>query len=384
MLPLWLVVLLLLAAVVVLVYQGAAIVFAYQMPQLAPQTPPEPLPGPSVVIAARNEADDLGPTLDSLLAQEVDLPEIVVVDGASTDGTADVIRARAPRVRLIEEPPLPEGWVGKSWACWTGACATRGEWLLFLDADVTLDPHAVSTVTDWARSEGADLASIGTKIEMGSPWERILMPFYVQMVLTHFRSPHVNRPRSSAAVANGQFLLVRRSAYDALGGHRAIGGTIMEDIALAERFRADGRTLRFGYGPTLARTRMYRDRAEMFEGLLKTVHGPEFSAGRQFGRLAGLVGLFLLPLGLLPLGLLTGDIALTAMGALLYLALFGKHVAFARATGAPAAYGLLYPVAVAYYARLLWISLRRGAKGGRISWKGREYPLRPDPAVPKP
>ena len=384
MLPLWVDILLLLLALAALLYQGVAILFAYEMPQL--EANPEPVlgPGPSVIIAARNEVDDLPATLDSLLAQTTELPEIVVVDGGSTDGTPDVVRARSARVRLLEEPPLPDRWVGKSWACWTGARMTTGEWMLFLDADVRLDPHAVATLLGWARRENADLASIGTHIEMETTWERIVMPFYVQMVLTHFRSPHVNRPGSQAAVANGQVLLVRRSAYDAVGGHAAIREQIIEDVALAERFRAEKRVMRFAYGPRLARTRMYRNQEEMFEGLLKTVHGNHFSSARQFGRLVGLVGLFLLPLGLLPLGIVTGDLALTAMGAFLYVALFGKHTAFACATGAPARDGLLYPVAVAYYVRLLWTSMRRGMAGGSVGWKGRRSRLRSDEALPKP
>lgn len=384
MLPLWTVVLLLIGAVLVLLYQGVAIVFAYEMPKLLPDASPSSSAGLSVVIAARNEADDLGPTLDALLAQNVDLPEVVVVDGRSTDGTAAIARSRTPRVRTIEEPPLPEGWVGKNWACWNGSQATHGDWILFLDADVRLDPRAVSTVMHWARREEADLASIGTQIEMGSPWERIVMPFYVQMVLTHLRSPRVNRPRSSAAMANGQFLLVRRSAYEAVGGHAAVRDQIVEDVALAQRFRVQGCRMRLAYAPALARTRMYRNRKEMFEGLVKTVHGTQYSTATQLGRLVGLFGLFLLPLGLLPLGLLEGSVVLSAVGAFLYVALFGKHVAFARTTGAPALYGLLYPVAVAYYLRLVGRSILQGTRNRTVGWKGREYPLRPNPPVPKP
>lgn len=383
MLPLWVVVLLLLGAVLVLLYQGVALLFAYQMPSLEPGEGAGGGPGPSVVIAARNEADALGETLDALGRQQIDLPEIIVVDGGSTDGTAAIARARGPRVRLVEEPPLPDSWLGKSWGCWTGAQLAHGDWLLFLDADVSLDPRAVSTVLAWAQREKADLASIGSRIEMGSTWERILLPFYVQMVLTHLRAPHVNRPRSKAAMANGQFLLVRRSAYDAVGGHAAIRERIVEDVALAQRFRSSGYRLRFAYGPSLARTRMYRNRAEMFEGLLKTIAGPEYSTARQVGRLVGLLGLFLLPLGLLPLGVAVGSLALMAMGGLLYVALFGKHVAFARTTGAPAVSGLLYPVAAAYFARLVGISIWRGTGHGRIEWKGRSYRLRNEPGLPK-
>ncbi|MGI0139628.1 MAG: glycosyltransferase [Thermoplasmata archaeon] len=384
MLPIALVVVLLLLAVITLLYQGVAIWFAYEMPRVDPAPGASTrAPRVSVVIAARNEGDELAATLDSLLAQDEPLAEIVVVDGASTDATAAIARARAPRVRLLEEPSLPPEWVGKSWACATGAAATRAEWILFLDADVHLHPAAVRSVLDWATRESADLASIGTRIEMGTSWERIVMPFYVQMVLTHFRSPHVNRDRSTAAVANGQFLLARRSVYASLGGHAAIRSHLLEDVALAERFRGAGRCLRFAWAPDLAATRMYRSRVDMAEGLLKTVHGTEYSTSRQLGRIAGVVGLFLLPLGLLPLGLALGDLALIIMGAVLYVALFGKHLAFARALGSTARAGLAYPVAAAFYVLLLARSIQHGGRKGTVRWKGREYGVRPPPPAPK-
>ncbi len=372
------VVVLLLASVLVLLYQGVAIVFAYEMPALDPLGPgtPPSLPSLSVVIAARNEVDDLPATLDSLLAQDLSIDEIVVVDGGSTDGTREVVRARAPRVRLIEEPPLPEGWIGKSWACSVGARATHGDWILFLDADVHLHPAAVRTALSWAVRDSADLASLATRIEVGSTWERIVMPFYVQMVLTHLRAPRVNDDASSAAMANGQFTLVRRAAYEAVGGHEAVRTQLVEDVALAQRFRARGLRLRVAWAPELAQTRMYRSRSEISEGILKTVHGTRYSTAAQIGRLIGLVGLFWLPLGLLPLGIAVGSLPLIGMGAFLYAALFGKHVAFARSVGAPAAYGLLYPAAVAFFVVLLARSIRRGAGGRPVEWKGREYSLR--------
>ena len=380
MLPLVAVVLLLAAAVAVLMFQGAAVLFAYQMPRLVPTRAGADATGRprvSVVIAARNEETDLPTTLDALLAQDYPALEVVVVDGGSTDGTRAVALARAPRVRLLDEPPLPAGWTGKNWASWTGAEATHGEWILFLDADVRTDPTAVRVVLDWAVAEGASLASVGTEVEMVSAWERTILPFYVQMVLTYFRTPRVNRSGSSAAMANGQFLLVRRDVYERIGGHAAVRSYVLEDVALARAYRSAGETLRVAWAPELAQTRMYRDRNEMFEGLLKNVHGAEFSAPRLLGFLAGLVGLFLLPLGLLPYGLWVGDPLLIAMGAVLYLALFGKHVGFARALGVPAVYGLLFPVAVAYYLRLVTTSLVRGARGQPLEWKGRAYPLHP-------
>jgi len=379
MLALWLALVLVAAAVAVLLYQGFAIVLAVEMPRLDPD-PPDPearrRARVSVVIAARNEEEDLPGTLDALLDQDYPDLEIVVVEDGSTDRTAEVIDARAPRVRRVDPPALPEGWVGKNWACWTGARATSGEWLLFLDADVRTHPAAVRTTLDWAVREGADLATIGPRVEMKGFWERVVLPFYVQMVLTYFRAPHVNRPHSRTAMANGQYWLVRRTTYETLGGHAAIAPIMLEDVAIARRFRAAGKRIRVAWAPALAVTRMYRDRHEMFEGLLKNVHGAEYSPLRLVGFLAGLFGFFLLPLGLLPLGLATGDVGLAALGGFLYVALFGKHAAFARSVGGKAAYGLLYPVAVAFYLVLVATSLARGVRKRPVVWKGRNYSVR--------
>jgi len=380
MVPLWAELLLLAAAVVVLLYQGFALLLAAQMPRLDPAPPAPPREGRpriSVVIAARNEELDLPATLDCLLAQDYLNLEIIVVEDSSTDRTGEVIDARAPRVRRVNPPPLPEGWVGKNWACWTGARAATGEWILFEDADVRTHPAALRTTLEWAEREHADLATIAEKIEMRSFWERLVLPFYVQMVLTYFRTPHVNRPHSRSAMANGQFWLTPRTVYYAMGGHEAVRSLVLEDVAIARRYRAAGRTLRVAWTPRLAQTRMYRNRTEMFEGLLKNVHGTEFSPARLVGFLAGLIGLFLLPLALLPFGLATGTFALTAMGGFLYFALFGKHIVFARAIGAPALYGLLYPIAVGYYIVLTATSLGRGLRRKPVAWKGRSYPMGP-------
>ncbi|MGA8542180.1 MAG: glycosyltransferase family 2 protein [Thermoplasmata archaeon] len=378
MLALGITLLLLLGAVAVLLYQGVAIVLAYQLTRFGPDAPDPATTSfgkVSVVIAARNEADDLGPTLDALLAQDYPDLEIVVVEGGSTDGTRAVIDARAPRVRRLDEPPLPPGWVGKSWACWTGARATDGPWLLFLDADVRTHPAAVRTVLTWANRERLDLGSVGVQVEMVGFWERLILPMFIQRVLMSYRPPHMKRARPRAPMANGQFWLTPRKAYEATGGHAAVRERLVEDVAIARRYRDAGLRLRFAWTPALGRTRMYRDRHEMFEGLLKNSHGVEFSAARQTGNIAIMVGFFLLPLGLLPLGVAVGSGLLAGVGAVLYVALFGKHVAFSRAVGAPAVYGLLYPVAVAWYIVLTATSLGRGLRDRPVTWKGRSYAL---------
>lgn len=376
----WTELLLLLLSVGVVLYQGFALLLAAQMPRLDP-TPPTiaraDSPRVSVVIAARNEELDLPATLDCLLAQDYPNLEILVVEDSSTDRTAELIDARAPRVRRVNPPPLPVGWVGKNWACWNGAQAAAGDWILFEDADVLTHPATVRTTLEWAEREHADLATIAPRVAMQSFWERLILPFYIQMVLTYFRTPRVNRPHSRSAMANGQYWLTPRAVYFALGGHEAVRSIVLEDVAIARRYRTAGLTLRVAWTPLLAQTRMYRDRKEMFEGLLKNIHGTEFSAVGHLGFLAGLFGLFLLPLGLLPFGLWTGDLALIPMGGFLYFALFAKHVVFARAIGAPAVYGLLFPAAVVYYIVLVATSLARGLRRKPVAWKGRSYPMGP-------
>lgn len=365
-------------AVLVLFVQGIPIYLAYQMPHpKGPRGPAGPGPAPlvSVVVPARNENLDLGACLDALLAQTYDALEILVVDGGSTDGTRDVAAARAPRVRLLDEPPLPPGWVGKSWALNVGARAAQGEFLLFVDADVRPAPSAVETAVEWARTDGADLVTFASRIEMVGVWENIVLPFYVQMVLTYFRTPRVNRPNSRAAMANGQFLLVRRAAYDGVGGHEAIRNRVLEDVALAQRFRLAGKTLRVGWTPELVTTRMYRTSREMYEGLLKTVSGVRFSAARQVAFAVGLLSFYWLPLAVLPVGLWTGSIWVAGVGAVLWVALFGKHVALTRAVRGSGAYGLLFPVAVGYYLVLVIDALGRGLRGRPVEWKGRSYRL---------
>lgn len=371
-------VLLIAYGLLVLVVQGVPLYLAAQMPHVRgprSRAPPVPAPLVTVIVPARNEEGDLGACLDGLLAQTYPSLETLVVDGGSTDATRAVAQSRGPSVTLLDEPPLPENWVGKNWACWTGAQRARGEFLLFVDADIRPAPGVVWAAVEWAESDRADLVTFASHVEMVGAWEKIVLPFYIQMVLTYFRTPRVNRADSKAAMANGQFLLVRRSAYDEVGGHRAIYDRVLEDVALAQRFRSAHKVLRVAWTPELVTTRMYRTPSEMYEGLLKTVSGVRFSAARQVGFAVALVAFYWLPLALLPIGILTGSLWVAVLGAGLWVALFGKHVGFNRAAKASAAYGLLFPVAVGYYLVLVFAALGRGLRGRPVQWKGRSYRL---------
>lgn len=371
------IVVLFVAGVLAIVAQGAAVVLAARMPRLDPARSPVAgaWPRVSVIVAARNEELDLPGCLDDLLRQDYPDLEVLVVDGGSTDRTREVALARAPRVRLLDEPPLPDGWVGKNWACEVGYRAATGEYLLFTDADVRYHPTAVRATVAWAQAEEAALTTLAPRIEMVGFWEKVVLPFYVQMVLTYFRTPRVNREDSSAAMANGQYSLVRRRDYEGVGGHAAVRGAVLEDVALARRFRSAGARLRVAWAPDLLSTRMYRDRHEMFEGLVKNIHDTEFSAARQAGLFLGVALVFLAPLLLFPIGLLLASLPLAALGVAVYALFFLKHALFAHGVRGSAVYGLLFPVAAAYYLALLATSLGRGIAGRPVAWKGRSYPI---------
>ncbi|MGI0132804.1 MAG: glycosyltransferase [Thermoplasmata archaeon] len=375
---------LLIGGILAVLAQGVAVVLAVRMPHLSPPTGPVPSRGPkvSVIVAARNEEADLSKCLDDLVAQDYPDLEIIVVDGGSTDRTREVALARAPRVRVLEEPTLPPGWVGKNWGCDVGYRAASGDFLLFTDADVRYHPGAVRATVAWAETEGAPLTTLAPRVEMVGFWEKVVLPFYVQMVLTYFRTPRVNRDGSSAAMANGQYTLVRRAEYEAVGGHAAVRGTILEDVALARRFRAAGLRMRVAWAPDLLVTRMYRDRHEMFEGLVKNIHDTEFSAARQVGLFLAVLSVFLAPLALLPIGLALGSVALTVEGGIVAFVIVAKHVLLARGLRAPPAFGLLFPIAAGYYLVLLATSLCRGLLGRPVSWKGRSYPIRREGRAP--
>jgi chlorobactene glucosyltransferase len=237
-------------------------------------------------------------------------------------------------------------------------------------------PRAVSAAVAWAERERADLVSLAPRVETLGFWENVVMPFYVQMVLTYFRAPRTNRTESRAAMANGQFLLIRREAYARIGGHAAVRDLVLEDIALARRARSSGLRMRVAWAPELLSTRMYRNRREMFEGLLKNIHDTHFSAPRQLAFVAGLVVFFALPLAVLPVGLALGSSLIAGVGGFLWAVLFAKHVAFTAGIRDSPVYGLLFPLAVGFYFILLAVSIARGVARRPLHWKGRRYPIR--------
>jgi glycosyltransferase involved in cell wall biosynthesis len=227
-------------------------------------------PSVSVIVPARNEEACLSACLESLISQTRVSFEIIVVD----DGSADRTRAIAqsfPDVRVIDPGPLPSGWSGKNNAVTAGAKSARGQWLLFTDADTVHKPGSLARALAEAEGEHAALLSYSPEQEVHGFWEKAIMPVIFAELARRYRPSEVSDPDSPAAAANGQYLLISRPAYEAVGGHAAVAKSLLEDVALARTVKASGRRIFFRFGGDAVRTRMYRTFPQLVEGWTKNL-----------------------------------------------------------------------------------------------------------------
>ncbi|MGC5051886.1 glycosyltransferase [Micromonospora sp. DT48] len=332
----------------------------------------------AVLLPLRDEADRVTPCLRALLAQRA-VPglRVMVLDDGSTDGTADVVRAIVaddPRVTLLTGVTPPPGWLGKPHACWQ--LATRVEEpvtaLVFVDADVVLDPYAVAAAVTELRAAGATLLSPYPRIVVRSAADRLVQPLLQWLWLTFLPLRAMERsPRPSLAAAGGQFLVVDRDGYLRAGGHAAVADRVLEDIELARAVKRAGGRIALADGSRLASCRMYEDWPQLRDGYTKSLWA---SFGHPAGAavvLALLLTLYTAPPVVAVAALLAGApmVAGIAVGA--YLAGVAGRVVSARATGGrawPDALG--HPVSVAI---LGWLTLRSYhlRKRRRLSWRGR-------------
>ncbi len=329
----------------------------------------------SVIIPARNEEKSLGFLLSSLDQQSLRPDEILVVDDHSEDGTREV--AASFGVRVIPAPDLPPGWIGKGWACWTGAQSAAGEILVFLDADTALGPDGLSRLIREQEKRGG-LISVQPYHSMRKPYEQLSAFFNILLFLNMSISSvlsKLNKPKS----AFGPCLVCRRSDYFSLGGHEAVKGEILEDVALGKRFRAQGLPLGCFAGKGIISFRMYpRGWKQLVEGWTKNFGSGAFS-------LSGLLFLFSFAwvTGCLSgpfdigRGLATGDWSLFSHGAVLYLAFAGQVYWILRKLGN---FSLLtavfYPLPLMFFILIFFRSLFLTYILGRVTWKGRTVALR--------
>ncbi|HWZ81611.1 MAG TPA: glycosyltransferase family 2 protein [Terriglobales bacterium] len=224
----------------------------------------------SIIVPARNEEVCLGDCLRSLVSQTGITFEIILVDDQSTDRTRSIAESFSA-VRVISPGPLPANWTGKNNAVGAGARVARGKWLLFTDADTVHLPGSLAQAVIEAQENRVDMLSYSPEQIAVTIWELATMPVVFAELARQYPPEKVSDPESPIAAANGQYILVRREAYEAVGGHAAVASSLLEDVALAKVFKTSGRRIRFRYAAKAVRTRMYRSFAQLREGWTKNL-----------------------------------------------------------------------------------------------------------------
>lgn len=327
-----------------------------------------PRPRVSVIVPARNEEASLGACLTSLAAQTGVEREIIVVDDGSTDRTRTIARSFADAI--IVDPPTPApGLSGKCNAADAGARAARGRWLLFTDADTVHAPGSLAAALAEAEESGAALLSYEPRQDIRLWWERAVMVVIFAELNRAFPLDDVSDPASPRAAANGQYILITRDTYDAVGGFAAFAGTLLEDVALARAVKRAGGRIRFRPGHERVATRMYPSFAALREGWTKNLsplfpNAPALAVARMLE-----VGVILacIIVGLAPVNAVVRVVGVTI--AALVGARFAARIRRARFHWPDL---LLAPLGVPLFAWLLLRSHRR-YRAGQVVWKGRTY-----------
>lgn len=315
--------------------------------------------------------------METLLAQTGD-PQVWVVDDGSTDGTAALVQGRAagePRLTLLSAGSLPSGWQGKIHALWVGSRGVETPWVLLTDADTRHAPGLLARAHEAAAGRGLDAVSVAGRQEVRGAGENLLIPAVFALLDAVLGDWEAAAGGGGPAVANGQFILLRREAWESTGGFESIRQAMIDDVAIAVQMRAHGfRTGFFRCGDL--RVRMYRGWAETYRGWRRNLGG---IFARQAGRTAALLAVLLLP----PLVLLADFLGGFGLGGF-WLGGFWSAAALLWAAGAAASmllragsghapgWGLLYPLDALLLAGVLFLGVLDRRRGKGVSWKGRE------------
>ena len=349
-----------------------------------------PADGPliSVIVPARNEERNIRRCIEALLAQTYPNFELIVLNDRSIDATPEILAGlawRDSRLLVLRGDELPSGWAGKPHALHQAAQSARGEWLCFVDADTFTSPQALASVFRAALEQSADLFSIFTRQELGSFWERVILPLVFTALSVGFAPRKVNDPHKPDAIANGQFIFIKRKVYQALGGHAAIKGSIVEDRDLATLVKRAGYRLVVADGQAVASTRMYTSLAEMWEGWTKNIFlglkdRPGLLLLGAFGAFVSVFAALLLPLWFLG-GLLWGSagggtlaFVVAIEAAILWGYLIFWRILACSKMEISAWYALATPLGAGVFAAMMIASAWKVLSGRGVTWKGRRYP----------
>ena len=351
--------------------------------QVSSRPAPPEAPLVSVLVPARNEEANIAECLEGLLAQDYPRIEVIAIDDNSSDRTGELIaRAskRDPRLRAERAPPTPPGWTGKNRALAWGAERARGEWLLFTDADTRHGPWALSSAMVFAMERNLDVLSLIPRALTLTFAEKVLQPAAMGYLGRWFPLDRVNDPTDPTAFANGQFLLLKRSAYDALGGHSAVREAYLEDVALARAAKRRGLRLECALGKRLLGVRMYDSLPRYFRGWRRIyLHAFDRRPRALLSRALDLAALSVLPFGLPVVtfaysagswaGATVAEI-LAGLGTVLPLPLIYLFAGKVHSTlRAGRAYALFHPFAAAVLVGVLLDAARAARAGAPTPWR---------------
>ncbi len=325
----------------------------------------------SVIVPARNEEANIRRCLQSLLAQSGVAFEVIVVNDHSTDRTRE-LSLEFPGVRVLDAGAVEPGWTGKANALVGALPYAHGEWLLFTDADTFHLPGSLQSAVCEAERYNLAMLSYSPAQDVRGVLKRGLMTVIFAELASRYPSDLVNDPDTGVAAANGQYILVRRSAYDAVGGHRQVAMSLLEDVALARLFKTANYPLRFRSAGEAVRTEMYRTWPALIEGWTKNLallfpHPLAlalFRAG-EFVAILWFIGRFLVSVGLAQ----AGAALFYGVVALLQGAFFVRRMKRAHSSGGSLAEFVGLPL----FAALLLRSYFQLAVRRRVQWKGRAY-----------
>jgi chlorobactene glucosyltransferase len=341
----------------------------------------------SICIPARNEEYNIRKCVESVLGQDYPNIEVIVLDDRSTDATLaqlNEIASRDSRLHPIHGLDLPSGWAGKPHALFQASAAAQGEWLCFVDADTFLAPQAISACCAKALETRADLLTTMNEQILGTFWEKVVMPLVMTALSVGFSPRKVNDPNSRAAIANGQFIMIRRTVYDAIGGHEKVKDQIVEDKAISEQVKWNGYRLIVADGMQVIRTRMYTSLPAMWEGWTKNIylglrdHPAMLMLGAFGATLALLAALFLPIWPLLGInGYIHGGgwqaIVVVIQSFTVWAWLIYFRVRVARGMHISAWYALTTPLGAGVFAAMMLTSAWKVLSGQGVTWRGRKY-----------
>jgi len=360
-------------------------------PILRPKKGPpiKDLPLISIILPARNEEENIGACLQSLVNQDYHNLEIIVVDDRSTDKTREIIKkfaASDQRIKIVHVSELPDGWTGKNHAISKGTPIAKGELLLFIDADTEHDPNCVTASVAHFERKNLDALSMEPYFKWTGFFQKLAFSIFTLFTVCIFPIFVVNKKGSKLALSNGQYILIKKKVYEKIGGHRKIKGTILEDLALIENLKAGGYDYNLVLGTSLITVKMYKDIASFWQGWSRIL----FLAMKGNLLLAASLYLIAIIISLFPFTVLLQSFASASIGlplftviSILDLIVIGLIIltnsfinSFFRMNPL---YSLLHPIAVLAGMTILGNSIWLALHKKEISWKGTVYriPSRP-------